>query len=1187
MLLGILSAAGASPNSGRALASVPVNPGWHDQDGNGVEDDLDAFLRGQQSWSGLRVIAAGRGQKILNSSVDTAKGPSSAMPRDGDWAAGRVRIIGLGPLSQTLGPQLSAADSGTGVCRVVHSSDLFGGFCVLAVDSLGLCDFLTSGPGGSFLLDREGIPALDTSRLLVGADQVAAGGWQLGQDWSGTVAVLDSGCDTAHGDLGDYSDDDLDGPAPAVGDAGDWYAADSIWPLFTGYKVVGWQDVTDDFPLAAGPWDYHHHGTALASVVAGSGAVNEDFRGMAAQGRLVIVKFYDFDQVWHAWAGDFLAAAAWALENRDIYRIRSLLVSVNWEVDAGISAAMTAFLEAGILPVVAMGNFGNSGSGPGYPASSLDVLTVGSVNDAGAVAAYSGRGLPDPIKPDLLAPGGGLLIPSGRITAADNEPNDSYSGRQGTSLAAAHAAGAVYLLGEAMIQNGVSLPADAAGARLIKGLLQTTAAHVSQAESSDGTGMEVLPYGLDPDPIRGWGMLRVDAACEAMFTHLFPGQSQVDNLDEGFSRPVAARRLVLSEGLQYLVEAIPAPGLDISLEVVQVGWLVDSTVAQQILRVDTNGVGTSEFTYFSPESPDWSFLVVKRISGQGTVTLRVMEESPLQAAWSALPGNLSGAPNWGHCADQEGLSLVVPSLVQIDDGARSLNLLDTNGVSRQGWPVFIFPPVSSIGGLTQPLVWNLDGVPGDEIVVASDFGTVYFFSPDGTNSKVPLAFNRPLTAPVGVVTAAAQRQVVVLDRNGQFRSWAWGPLLQVDRPLEFVQPLQPAVGQVSTAEGEEIVVAFADGQIMVLDAQGETLPGWPLDLGSELTLPPVLADLDDDGLHEIYVPFLASPEILRLRVLMGDGQPGPGDDVQLLPPGGGGWLAVSRPAIAGSVLGGDLRLVVAGVGNNGLTGQEASMFLGRAGLRSGGVPFLALLRDFQVDASTSQGYLDLLGAIIPPPIAWKRLGELNSDPAFLASLRWQEIIYGVTSIPGSLTAQFSPLVGGPPMSAREPLGPGGRAGDPVASAGVMVLPLGDGIHCLVEIINDELGIRSLTAGQEVSPIWSTARADGRNSGAAPLSSDVTSAAVQPHAQFYLQVKPNPGADRFVFRLAGSRPCQDSSLDIFDLRGRRVRQLMIPAGGQAQSWDGRNGRGQRVGAGVYLVRVRQGAMSAVTRVMVTR
>ena len=87
---------------------------------------------------------------------------------------------------------------------------------------------------------------------------------------------------------------DRDGPPPAVGDAADWSPAEAGWPTDEGYKVVGWHDVTDDFPSAQGPWDYHHHGTALASVVAGSGersaAATTDFKapGLRGGGRAAV-----------------------------------------------------------------------------------------------------------------------------------------------------------------------------------------------------------------------------------------------------------------------------------------------------------------------------------------------------------------------------------------------------------------------------------------------------------------------------------------------------------------------------------------------------------------------------------------------------------------------------------------------------------------------------------------------------------------------------------------------------------------------------------------------------------------------------------------------------------------------------------------------------------------------------------
>ena len=165
------------------------------------------------------------------------------------------------------------------------------------------------------------------------------------------------------------------------------------------------------------------------------------------------------------------------------------------------------------------------------------MLTVGSVDDAGAVAAYSGRGLDAPDKPDLLAPGGGLLTSGGRIIAADNEPNDTYSGRFGTSLAAAHVAGAVHLLDEALLENGVILPAEPnVGPDPRRAVLKLTAAPVIQAENSAGTGHCDLAFPAGPDASAGLG-----AAADRRgrrrhsATLCIPGQDQVDTLTVGLA----------------------------------------------------------------------------------------------------------------------------------------------------------------------------------------------------------------------------------------------------------------------------------------------------------------------------------------------------------------------------------------------------------------------------------------------------------------------------------------------------------------------------------------------------------------------------------------------------------------------------------------------------------------------------
>ncbi|PIV81231.1 hypothetical protein COW53_05475, partial [bacterium CG17_big_fil_post_rev_8_21_14_2_50_64_8] len=52
------------------------------------------------------------------------------------------------------------------------------------------------------------------------------------------------------------------------------------------------------------------------------------------------------------------------MDNAAQYRVRTILCAVNWDEDLGISAAMDAFLAAGLLPVGAMGNQGNDPAGP-------------------------------------------------------------------------------------------------------------------------------------------------------------------------------------------------------------------------------------------------------------------------------------------------------------------------------------------------------------------------------------------------------------------------------------------------------------------------------------------------------------------------------------------------------------------------------------------------------------------------------------------------------------------------------------------------------------------------------------------------------------------------------------------------------------------------------------------------------
>jgi hypothetical protein len=1179
MLVGILPAVGAATQL--------------DNDGNGVEDILDEWLAGRAGWDDLRLTAMaatirqGTG-KAANFSIPDDF-PLNAKPTEGGWLAGNVRLLCLGSPAAGL-VRATEAGSDAGQCRVLHSLDRFGGVTVLDLDEAGLRAFLTSRPFGRFILDRDGVPALVDSRGLAGAARVESGRWQLGDDWSSTVAILDSGCDTAHGDLGDFPDDDIDGPAPAVGDAGDWFPADNGWPLFEGYKVVGWQDVTDDFPLAVGPWDYHHHGTALASVVAGSGTIDPDFRGMSPGARLTVVKFYDFDETWHAWAGDFLAACSWTLDNREIYRIRTVLMAVNWDVDAGISTAMADFVSAGLLPVAAAGNYGIEPVGPGFPASLPDVLTAGSVDGVGALAAYSGRGLTTVNKPDLLAPGGGLLISGGRIHAADNEPDDTYSGRFGTSLAAAHVAGAVHLLDEALLENGIILPADRTSVMTRSALLKLTAAPVVLAENSDGTGHETMTFPDGPDALRGWGLLRADAAVEAVLRPLMPGQDQLDTLTADWEKPVIARRLITIPQVRYLIEAVPSSGLDIVLEVADPRWLDDPSTYNRVRRRDANGPGVSEFTYLRPDNHSWLSLVVKRKSGSGTVSLRILEADtfPAQGTSALLPGLVTGAPNAGNIAGFEGVSLVIPSRVTVDLGARSLNVLDSAGDFRPGWPIFVFPHSSSQGGLSQPLVWDMDGIPGDEMVVASDFGSVYFFSGTGVQEEVTLTLNRSLSNPVGIVTAGGGRRVAVVDKLGTVRVWSHGPVLENQADLGHNLPLAPAAGRLVAGGGESLVVAFADGHVAALDEDLSPLPGWPRDLGVALGVAPVMCDLNDDGIHEIVLPSLdALTGRLTMLVLDAQGQPGIGNGVVVPTPEGGGWLALSPAVVAGGYGTGDLRVTLTGLADNGQFGDQASWVLGQGSLNASGASVVARRPGFRVQASTSQGILTLDHILLPAPVAWDFLGGSGTEANSLVSVNWSEILIGLTSLPGACTSWFGPDPETQPLIRRQPLTPGGRSDEMFASAGTLLIPGQGDASLRVNILEDWVGILPVQELSTSGTPWVAARGDSRNSGAFPLRQPISAVSQRSLGAGGLVVYPNPGGGQFSFRVSGVSASSGLSLEIFDLRGHRVQVLEFGAEPGLVRWDGTGRDGRPLAAGTYLAVTRGGGKPQVARVVLTR
>ncbi|MDT5040952.1 MAG: hypothetical protein QOE51_1937 [Actinoplanes sp.] len=281
----------------------------------------------------------------------------------------------------------------------------------------GLWTALTSGTSAARAL-RPGVERVYLDGKLQLSDDVsdpqvgAPTAWQQGLDGTGvTVAVLDSGIDATH-------------------------------PEFAG-KIVASENFTED-PSTD---DTVGHGTHVASIIAGSGAESGGrYKGVAPGAKLAIGKVCDL----YCGESAVLAGMQWAAH---------LAPVVNMSLAGGVPTPDNPVTQAvddltaadGTLFVIAAGNAGRNGSGTiGVPGVAAAALTVGSVDSADQIAPDSSRGPLDgsdaTIKPDITAPGVGIIAARAANGTLGEPVGNGYVRMSGTSMATPHVAGAAAII---------------------------------------------------------------------------------------------------------------------------------------------------------------------------------------------------------------------------------------------------------------------------------------------------------------------------------------------------------------------------------------------------------------------------------------------------------------------------------------------------------------------------------------------------------------------------------------------------------------------------------------------------------------------------------------------------------------------------------------------------------------------
>ena len=245
-----------------------------------------------------------------------------------------------------------------------------------------------------------------------------------------TVAVVDTGIDATHVGLDDLDDN-----------------SSTYDP-----KVIGWVDFVNNKTV---PYDDNGHGSHVAGIIAGTGAPDYKYIGVAPKARLVGVKVLNSSG--EGDAEHVLLGLQWLIDNKKKFNITVVNISFTSDEPSDgtdvVSLAVDRLVLDGMTVAVAAGNSGNKGIGS--PAASLLAITVGSTTKDRlhpTLASTSSRGptLDERIKPDVCAPGVGIM-------SVRANSKIGYVSKSGTSMAAPHVAGLVALIEDA---NNTLTPAE-------------------------------------------------------------------------------------------------------------------------------------------------------------------------------------------------------------------------------------------------------------------------------------------------------------------------------------------------------------------------------------------------------------------------------------------------------------------------------------------------------------------------------------------------------------------------------------------------------------------------------------------------------------------------------------------------------------------------------------------------------
>ena len=721
----------------------------------------------------------------------------------------------------------------------------------------------------------------------------APAAWDTAQGDGVVVAVIDTGVDYNHPDL---ADNIWTNPNEIAGnffdDDGNGFVDD-----FHGWNFV---NNTND------PIDDNGHGTHVAGTIAAEGNNGIGVIGVAWHAKIMPLK--GFDSSGTGFDFTVAPAIMYAANNgADVINASWDSFNSNIQVFGNSQTIEEAIQYAASLGVVFVASAGNSSQDANnfFPANSPEAITVASSGPFGNFSFFSNFGT----KIDVIAPGEDILSTQAANTFQGQPVIDGYARMTGTSMAAAHVSGVVALIlsqnpgySPDIVRTVLRSSATPGNPdpRFTAGNLNASAA-VALQNVQQATITAIIPGARPADPITIQGSAQGPGFASYLLEY---GQGAQPffwtPFFNGFT-PVSAGVLGTLDPSNLFTGGLFSIRLTV-FNTAGVGFTAQSQFTATFLQITSPAPTTS--LILVPTFRAGSVMPILGTAGGPGIQKFLIQWSSVDSfnGWQTtgitLTNNGAAPVSNGTLATWDTSSITQAGFYQIQLIVDNFNFqpitaevyLEPDLLSR-GWPVFVEPGPSAGSGIvpahnadgtlrmvmaspidgstpaaswvfhpngafeqtnlaqsgssTQPAVGNIDGIPGDEAVVA-DFNVVRVIHPDTT-------FDIFSPGPFNVFFQ--NNPVVLADLNNDFQ-------------LETI------------AIGPELFDNLAD--LFVWLPNGHQAPGFPVQIQDQNNLrsffnhPRILVgDFDGDGSREILVQTGLSSNTYTLLLFGHDGTPEP------------------------------------------------------------------------------------------------------------------------------------------------------------------------------------------------------------------------------------------------------------------------------------------------------------------------